>query len=84
VDKKVRDLLDQMQRREIDRSVLSPNANAFLTDTVVADMSLSLAALGPVRALRQIGDERQQGGMSFRYYWVEFGARMLVVSVVFA
>lgn len=81
VDKKVRDLLDQIQRRDIDRSVLSRNANAFVTDTVAADMSLSLAALGPVRALRQIGDERQQGGMSFRYYWVEFRARMLVVSV---
>ncbi|MBV8362375.1 MAG: beta-lactamase family protein, partial [Deltaproteobacteria bacterium] len=81
MDKTVRDLLGQIQRGDIDRSVLSQNANAFLTDTVVADMSLSLAALGPVRALRQITEERQQGGMSFRYYWVEFGARMLVVSV---
>jgi len=62
---KARALFDGFQKGTVDRSLLSENANAYLTPAVLGDQKAGLAPLGPVRTFI-LQDERERGGMVAR------------------
>jgi D-alanyl-D-alanine carboxypeptidase len=67
------------QQGKLDRSLLSPNANAYFTTEVVADFASSLGPLGPPTEFVETQRELR-GGMSFRAYRVGCGSRTLNVT----
>jgi D-alanyl-D-alanine carboxypeptidase len=60
-----RALFEGFQKGTVNRSLLSANANAYLTPTVLADQKAGLAPLGPVRTFA-LQYETERGGMAER------------------
>lgn len=65
IEAKARALFDGFQKGRVDRSLLSANANAYLTPAVLADQKEGLAPLGPVRTFT-LQYETERGGMTAR------------------
>src|SRR5688572_25891847 len=65
----------------IDRSLLTPSANAFFTADVLADYAKSLAPLGEPTEFTAAG-EGQRGGMVLRGYRVRAGGVLLDISMM--
>ena len=61
IEAKARAVFSAFQRGEIDRTMFTDNANAFLTPEVLADQKAGLAKLGPVRTF-SFGGEYDRGG----------------------
>lgn len=57
-----RAVFDGFQKGQIDRTLFSNNANAYLTPAALADQKTGLAPLGPVRFFARL-DEGELGGM---------------------
>ncbi len=68
-----------LQRGKIDRTLFSPNANAYLTAEVIGDFASSLGPLGePTEFVLMSTNLR--GGMTFRAYRIRCGGRMLELT----
>lgn len=73
-----RDIFAALQHGKIDRSLFSPNANAYFSDQAVADFASSLGPLGkPEEFVQQAQSLR--GGMTLRRYRVVFPQKTLRV-----
>lgn len=68
-----------LQRGEIDRSLLSPNANAYFTDEVLGDFATTLGPLGDPDEFVQTA-ESLRGGMTFRAYRLRFDDLQLLLT----
>jgi CubicO group peptidase (beta-lactamase class C family) len=77
---RARRLFDQLQQGVVDRSLLTANANSYLTEQALQDFSTSLAPLGPPQEFVQTGKE-QRGGMTFFSYKAKFSQRTFAVWV---
>lgn len=75
----VKRILFDLQQGEIDRSLFSPNANAYFTEQVLADFASTLGPLGEPDEFVQTG-ESLRGGMVFRAYRLRFGDLGLVLT----
>jgi hypothetical protein len=67
-----------LQHGTIDRSLFSPDANAYFTDQAVADFASGLAPLGAPQTFSQVG-QQLRGGMVLRVYRTTFADRALRV-----
>ena len=67
----VKEIFSGLAEGKIDRSLLSPNANAFFTPQVLADGAASLKELGSPEIIRQTSSELR-GGMIYRHFLVKF------------
>jgi D-alanyl-D-alanine carboxypeptidase len=67
-----------LQHGTIDRSLFSPNGNAYFSDQAVADFASSLGPLGAPRAFSQVAHQLR-GGMVLRVYRATFTDRALRV-----
>ncbi len=77
----VRQIFDGLAEGKIDRSLLSPNADAFFTRQVLEDASASLKALGPPESLKQTSVELR-GGMTYRHFRIQFKDKALHLSTL--
>ncbi len=76
----MRGLLADAAAGRIDRSRLTPNADAFFTPQVLADYQASLSALGPLRLLRPTGSSKR-GGMTYAGFDAVYAGKVLWVSL---
>ena len=65
-----------LQHGRLDRSLLSPNLNAYFTPQAIADFESSLGPLGEPLSLRQT-DKELRGGMTFREFEIVYPKRRL-------
>ena len=71
-----RTAFDGLLEGKIDRSLLTPDADAFFTPQVLADAAASLKAQGPLESLKQTSVELR-GGMTYRHFDVKFKEKSL-------
>jgi len=71
-----RSIFDGLLAGRIDRSLLTPDADAFFTPQVLADAAASLKAQGPLESLKQTSLELR-GGMTYRHFEVKFKEKSL-------
>jgi len=71
-----RQIFDGLLEGKIDRTLLTPNADAYFTDQVLEDASASLKALGPPESLSQTSVELR-GGMTYRHFRIKFKDKSL-------
>jgi len=76
-----RQIFDGLRDGKIDRSVLTPNADAFFTNQVLEDASASLTPLGPPESLKQTSVELR-GGMTYRHFEIKFEDKSLCLSTL--
>jgi D-alanyl-D-alanine carboxypeptidase len=75
-----RGIFEGLQKRKIDRSQFTGNANAYFTEQAVADFASSLGSLGAPLSFVQT-EQEDRGGMTFHAYSVRFADRTLGVWV---
>jgi CubicO group peptidase (beta-lactamase class C family) len=75
---RARQIFLALQRGAIDRSLFTPNANAYFSTQALTDFASSLAPLGAPTAFVQTG-QSLRGGMVLRSYRVTFPSRVLRV-----
>jgi CubicO group peptidase (beta-lactamase class C family) len=68
-----------LQKGQLDRSLLTSNANAWFTDVAIRDFQSNLAACGTVTDVRQTSTSLR-GGMTYRGYAVRCGSKSYSVS----
>ncbi len=76
---KARRIFADLQQGEIDRSLFSPNANAYFTEQVLEDFASTLGPLGAPDEFVQTG-ESLRGGMTFRAYRLRFDDLRLALT----
>jgi len=76
-----RHIFNGLLEGKIDRSLLTPDANAFFTGQVLGDAAASLKAEGPVESLKQTSVELR-GGMTYRHFEVKFKEKALHLSTL--
>ena len=76
---RARGIFSELQEGRIDRSLLSPDADAFFTPRVLADASASLKPLGTPQSFRQMSVELR-GGMTYRHFQIGFKDKSLHLS----
>lgn len=76
---RARRIFDELQEGRIDRSVLSPDADAFFTPQVLADAAASLKPLGTPEAFHQVS-RQLRGGMEYRHFEIRFKQKSLHLS----
>jgi CubicO group peptidase (beta-lactamase class C family) len=69
-------IFDGLQHGRIDRSLFTPNANAYFTDAALADFSSGLGPLGPPLEFEQAG-QSLRGGMVARSFRIKCAAKTL-------
>jgi CubicO group peptidase (beta-lactamase class C family) len=74
--KQARQIFDGLLEGQIDRRLLTSNADAYFTPLVLEDASSSLKSLGPLASLNQTSVE-QRGGMTYRHFQVQFKDKSL-------
>lgn len=74
-----RSILTGLQTSTIDRSLFTPDANYYFSDSTLADFAKSLAPLGSIVDVRQTS-EALRGGMFYRTYEVKFATRTLSLN----
>jgi D-alanyl-D-alanine carboxypeptidase len=65
------DIFAGLQQGKIDRTLFTPNCNAYFSQEALQDFSSSLSPLGKPRSFHQ-ASETLRGGMTFRVFKVEF------------
>lgn len=73
-----RRIFEQLQHGAIDRSLFTPDANAYFSAQALSDFASSLAPLGAPRLFVQVS-QQSRGGMLERSYVVRFPTRSLRV-----
>jgi D-alanyl-D-alanine carboxypeptidase len=76
-----RHIFNGLLEAKIDRSLLTPDANAFFTGQVLGDAAASLKAEGPLGSLKQTSVELR-GGMTYRHFEVKFKEKALHLSTL--
>ena len=76
-----RRIFDGLLEGRIDRSLLTPDGNAFFTEQVLGDAAASLKARGPLVSLKQTSVELR-GGMTYRHFEVKFKEKSLHLSTL--
>ncbi len=74
-----RRIFERLQHGELDRSLLTQDAQAYFTAQAVADFAASLGPLGSHTEFRQ-SDAEERGGMMERNFAVRAGGKSLNVS----
>jgi CubicO group peptidase (beta-lactamase class C family) len=74
-----RRLFRGLQQGKLDRSLLTPDANAYFTAQAVSDFASSLGPLGEIKEFRQTGSI-QRGGMTERTFSIKTAAKSLSLS----
>ena len=72
-------ILSGLQKGKIDRSRFTSNANAYLNEQALKDLSTSLAPLGNPARFTEVS-EGSRGGMTLHRYRVQFANQSLTVS----
>ncbi len=72
----VKSIYDGLRQGNLDRTLFSPNANAYLTPQAIADFKSSLHPLGKPTSFEQT-DQYDRGGMTCRKYSVKAGTKNL-------
>jgi len=75
-----REILIGFQQGKINRSVFTPNCNAYFSPQALGDFQSSLAPLGSPASFRQTNEELR-GGMTFREFSVSFADSPVQVRV---
>jgi CubicO group peptidase (beta-lactamase class C family) len=70
-EKQAREIFVALQQGRIDRSLFTPNCNAYFDQQALNDFRSSLAPLGAPASFKQTAQELR-GGMTFRSFSVEF------------
>lgn len=78
---KARGMFESLQKGELDRAILTENANAYFSKQAVADLASSLAPLGPP-ALFYPEFETRRGDLVLRSFIVWFPERSLHVTTM--
>ena len=79
-ERQVRAILEGLQRGEIDRSLLTANADSYFSQIALNDYGSSLAPLGKLELLtRQAEDHR--GGMTNLAYRAHFEKNTVIISI---
>ncbi len=73
------DLYRGLQHGRLDRSLLSPNLNAYFSPQAIADFESSLGPLGEPLSIRQTHEELR-GGMTFREFEIVYPNRRLELT----
>ena len=68
-----------LQRGQIDRSLLAPNLNDYFSEQTVADFRDSLGPLGAPLTFKQAG-ESLRGGMTFRAFRIVYPTKRLTLT----
>jgi CubicO group peptidase (beta-lactamase class C family) len=68
-----------LQEGKIDRSQLTALCDAYFTAEALGDFASSLKPLGVPRSFKQVAEEKR-GGMTFRSFTADFGARQVRVT----
>lgn len=76
-----RQIFDGLVQGNIDRGLLTSNAEAYFTRQVLADASGSLQALGAPESFRQTSVELR-GGMTYRHFQIRFKDKSLHLSTL--
>ena len=76
----VRGILEGLQAGRIDRQLFTDDANAYFTDTALADYRSSLQPLGKLTSVERTA-EQHRGGMIHRSYRAQFEKRTLQLNV---
>ena len=71
-----RKIFEGLQKGQIDRSLFTPNANAYFSDLALADFASSLGPLGVPQEFTQTR-QSLRGGMTLRSYRVKFPNKTL-------
>jgi D-alanyl-D-alanine carboxypeptidase len=74
-----RQIFAGLTRGKVDRSLFTPNANAYFTDQALHDFASSLSALGAWREFNQ-QSQSLRGGMTLRRYTVRFKNKTLRIT----
>ena len=75
----VRKIFEGLRRGRIERSLFTPNANAYFSEQALADFASSLAPLGAWQEFTQ-QSQSLRGGMTLRRYTVRFPKRNLRIT----
>jgi D-alanyl-D-alanine carboxypeptidase len=78
---RARRIYDGLMKGTIDRAMLSPNANAYFTEQVLADYASSLGPLGRPSQFTATG-ESLRGGMKIRSYRIRAGSVAMDLTVM--
>lgn len=73
---RMRSIFTALQHGQLDRSLLTDNANAYFTKEAIADYAAALGALGEPEKFEQTG-QGLRGGMTFRRYEIKFPKKTL-------
>ncbi len=68
-----------LQQGKIDRTLFTPNCNAYFSQEALDDFSTSLKPLGTPDSFRQLRTSLR-GGMTFRAYRIVFGKQQLTLT----
>jgi D-alanyl-D-alanine carboxypeptidase len=79
---RVRRVFGGLQEGQLDRSLLSSDANAYFTDEVIADYASSLKPFGTPSSFTQTA-KSDRGGMTSRTFAIRVGERSLRLSTFF-
>ena len=79
--KQAREILEGLREGTIERSLLSPAANAFFTRQVLDDAVTSLKPLGAPETLTQ-SSVQLRGGMTYRHFQIKFKDKTLRLSTL--
>ncbi len=68
-----------LQKGQIDRTLLAPNLSDYFTQEALDDFRASLAPLGEPLSLQQVGEDLR-GGMTFRAFRIVYPGRRLTLT----
>ncbi|MGD0436139.1 MAG: serine hydrolase domain-containing protein [Bryobacteraceae bacterium] len=75
-----RSILEDLQRGEIDRRLLTDNASSYFTAAALQDYRSSLMALGPLKSVTLV-NEHLRGGMTQRIYRAQYEKKTVVLNI---
>src|ERR1700722_2924985 len=76
----VRDILEGLQKGQVDRSLFTSNMVFYFSETAIRDIQSSLSQLGALKSVTRVR-EALRGGMTFRAYDLQFEKRKLILTV---
>src|SRR3984957_324637 len=76
----VRDILEGLQKGQVDRSLFTSNMIFYFSETAIRDIQSSLSPLGALKSVTRVR-EALRGGMTFRAYDLQFEKRKLILTV---
>lgn len=80
---RARTLYDQLRTGQLDRSLLTPNANYYFTEQAVADYRSSLGPLGEPTSFEPNGQPNPRGGFMIQGYTIKYTGRTLNLSTFY-